>query len=229
MKNIGNYFFRVALRELFDCSNFTLKKFSPIRLEIIFVQTDSTRLHKLLCRYGRLQFYFLFREQIKQERQKNLLALGAVFAVGVPLVLIIYQFKKDSVRQRYLQRIEETKKRKACPQRRKRAISKLIKSQELMHTEDWFQNNPQLETPKTFPFSRNDDSNECPICLEKFEVGQDLSWSQARKCQHTFHAECLIPWLMKHDDCPCCRATFIDEATLLEDEIDDSRDGDMTV
>jgi hypothetical protein len=23
---------------------------------------------------------------------------------------------------------------------------------------------------------------------------------------------------MKHDGCPCCRAIFIDEATLLEDE-----------
>ena len=23
---------------------------------------------------------------------------------------------------------------------------------------------------------------------------------------------------MKHDDCPCCRVTFIDELTLLEDD-----------
>ena len=41
-----------------------------------------------------------------------------------------------------------------------------------------------------------------------------------KKCHHRFHAECLEPWLMKHDDCPCYRVVFIDESTFLEDDLD---------
>ena len=66
----------------------------------------------------------------------------------------------------------------------------------------------------------SEDNNECPICLEVFEEGEVLSRSQKRKCHHRFHAEYLEPWLMKHDDCPCCRLVFIDESTLLEDGLD---------
>ena len=57
-----------------------------------------------------------------------------------------------------------------------------------------------------------------PICLEVFKEGQDLSISKESKCQHIFHSECLQLWLKKHDACPCCRVTFIDESTLLEDD-----------
>lgn len=55
-----------------------------------------------------------------------------------------------------------------------------------------------------------DSQTVCSICLESFEVGQKLSWAQNRRCNHIFHNECLIPWLMKHDECPYCRTVVLD-------------------
>jgi len=48
---------------------------------------------------------------------------------------------------------------------------------------------------------------ECSICLEDFE-GDQLVVSTER-CQHIFHAECIIEWLRRHDTCPCCRAPMV--------------------
>jgi hypothetical protein len=52
---------------------------------------------------------------------------------------------------------------------------------------------------------------DCPVCLEKFQSNDQFSWSKTLKCQHIFHSDCLHPWLMKHDDCPCCRTPLFDE------------------
>ena len=65
------------------------------------------------------------------------------------------------------------------------------------------------------------ENNECAICLEQFEVGQKLSCSQMRICNHVYHEQCLYTWLMKNDCCPCCRVNFIDDKTILECDSDD--------
>ena len=57
----------------------------------------------------------------------------------------------------------------------------------------------------------------CTICLESFEVGQDLSFSRDLKCRHCFHSDCLISWLQKHDECPVCRAVLIEDDGLKDD------------
>lgn len=54
--------------------------------------------------------------------------------------------------------------------------------------------------------------SECSICLEKLQPYDKLSWSKSLKCHHIFHSECLQPWLMSHDECPCCRTLFFDES-----------------
>jgi len=41
-----------------------------------------------------------------------------------------------------------------------------------------------------------------------------LSWSQDLKCEHIFHNECLIPWLMNHDECPYCRTVILDDSSV---------------
>jgi len=51
----------------------------------------------------------------------------------------------------------------------------------------------------------------CSVCLDDFEVGDELSWSRQLKCQHVFHSECLTSWLMKNVDCPVCRTVLIEE------------------
>uniref|UniRef100_A0A7S1IYE8 RING-type domain-containing protein n=1 Tax=Eutreptiella gymnastica TaxID=73025 RepID=A0A7S1IYE8_9EUGL len=43
---------------------------------------------------------------------------------------------------------------------------------------------------------------DCPICLEAF---QPASRCQMLQCEHVFHEDCLVPWLLKNKKCPCCR------------------------
>merc|ERR1712008_86959 len=52
---------------------------------------------------------------------------------------------------------------------------------------------------------------ECSVCLEVFEAGDKLSWSRTLRCEHVFHHECLMPWLMAHDECPYCRTKIIND------------------
>lgn len=49
----------------------------------------------------------------------------------------------------------------------------------------------------------------CAICLESFSVGDDLCLSYNKECDHVFHKDCIIKWLINHEDCPNCRSTFI--------------------
>eukprot|EP00565_Helicotheca_tamesis_P008685 CAMPEP_0185732176 /NCGR_PEP_ID=MMETSP1171-20130828/15264_1 /TAXON_ID=374046 /ORGANISM="Helicotheca tamensis, Strain CCMP826" /LENGTH=142 /DNA_ID=CAMNT_0028401601 /DNA_START=429 /DNA_END=857 /DNA_ORIENTATION=- len=61
-----------------------------------------------------------------------------------------------------------------------------------------------------------DDAYSCMICLEPFLVGEDVSWSETMCCRHVFHKKCIEQWLMKHDDCPCCRALYLDTDSTQE-------------
>ena len=51
----------------------------------------------------------------------------------------------------------------------------------------------------------------CAICLSTYQVGDQISWSTSKDCQHAFHKDCIIPWLAKKTEetkCPCCRQSF---------------------
>lgn len=45
----------------------------------------------------------------------------------------------------------------------------------------------------------------CTICYEPF--GQDDSICLIKKCEHSFHRDCVIEWLEKSKTCPTCRET----------------------
>ena len=53
------------------------------------------------------------------------------------------------------------------------------------------------------------DPKVCPICSEEYKPGDDIAWSKNEDCIHAFHTNCIVPWLMDHDDCPMCRNDYI--------------------
>jgi hypothetical protein len=50
----------------------------------------------------------------------------------------------------------------------------------------------------------------CPICLRHFKPQQLVCVSNNSSCQHVFHKNCMVDWLMKdHDNCPMCREDYL--------------------
>ena len=57
---------------------------------------------------------------------------------------------------------------------------------------------------------------ECSICLDTFTSGEEIAWAKDSGsssievgCDHIFHRECLISWLLYHNECPLCRRLLV--------------------
>lgn len=57
----------------------------------------------------------------------------------------------------------------------------------------------------------------CSICLQECETPTDLP------CGHSFHAECLVPWLWKSSSCPNCRFTEASQQDNNSSDVNDIR------
>lgn len=50
----------------------------------------------------------------------------------------------------------------------------------------------------------------CGICLEQYNIGDEVCFSINQDCDHIFHKKCILSWLMmRHEDCPNCRSMFL--------------------
>ena len=49
---------------------------------------------------------------------------------------------------------------------------------------------------------------ECSICMETIKKGQHFTLLGCSPTHnHSFHKQCILPWLTDHNTCPTCRAT----------------------
>jgi hypothetical protein len=54
-----------------------------------------------------------------------------------------------------------------------------------------------------------EDAPGCAICLSHFEPHQLVCESNNISCDHIFHQDCMMGWLMKHKMCPLCREMYL--------------------
>lgn len=62
------------------------------------------------------------------------------------------------------------------------------------------------------------DTLQCAICLSAFHEGTPVCSSIHSDCNHCYHKDCIIPWLLKHEDCPYCRGQYIDLDELMQNQ-----------
>ena len=58
---------------------------------------------------------------------------------------------------------------------------------------------PKAESPR----------RDCAICLDFFKDGDLVCSSNNTCCGHKFHRACMEDWLQKHEECPCCRRSYL--------------------
>jgi E3 ubiquitin-protein ligase RNF115/126 len=61
---------------------------------------------------------------------------------------------------------------------------------------------------------------ECSVCKDCFELNQK---TMSMPCLHSFHEDCLLPWLNLHNSCPICRYELKTDNKEYEDRKHQSR------
>mmetsp|Transcript_40333 Transcript_40333/g.49142 ORF Transcript_40333/g.49142 Transcript_40333/m.49142 type:complete len:313 (+) Transcript_40333:3-941(+) len=77
-------------------------------------------------------------------------------------------------------------------------------------------------------------NRSCSICLCNFTEGEDIIISRNESCNHVFHKDCIMAWLMQHSNCPYCRQNYFEcsydtstsAASITENEGGEEGQGD---
>jgi len=65
----------------------------------------------------------------------------------------------------------------------------------------------------------NFNEDACIICLNEFNYNVDGKVDSkviAGYCSHQFHRECLLSWVEKKNECPCCRTPVVSDSDYSE-------------
>jgi hypothetical protein len=63
------------------------------------------------------------------------------------------------------------------------------------------------------PAGAGSTTDDCTICKERYK-GRD--YTIGLHCRHVYHLLCLLPWLLKTNTCPTCRAVAVDVADAAD-------------
>ena len=64
------------------------------------------------------------------------------------------------------------------------------------------QQQQQQQSYRTVPGS-------CVICLNPYQLAEQITWSSNPSCVHCFHTDCIARWITRQIECPCCRREFL--------------------
>jgi hypothetical protein len=81
-----------------------------------------------------------------------------------------------------------------------------------------------LKTDLILPLENDEETPipNCTICLNDYQEDDNICWSHNPLCLHHFHKACIIEWLKKHDECPCCRHNYLALSDDEEENTDDA-------
>ncbi len=68
-----------------------------------------------------------------------------------------------------------------------------------------------------------DCTETCPICWEGYKAGEKVCWSKNKNCNHAFHFDCIVTWLVDNDECPLCRSPYLTKKKEKKDGGDSRR------
>jgi len=60
----------------------------------------------------------------------------------------------------------------------------------------------KIDEEKLNKLRKNSNCENCSVCKDDFELEQEIV---NLPCKHSFHEDCLTPWLTERNSCPTCR------------------------
>ncbi|KAF2288242.1 hypothetical protein GH714_005239 [Hevea brasiliensis] len=82
----------------------------------------------------------------------------------------------------------------------------------------------QKEAVQAMPTVAVEQSLQCSICLEEFDIGDE---AKEMPCKHKFHSGCILPWLEIHSSCPVCRFQMPSDDSKIQANSSRSNEGRM--
>ncbi|KAJ9179933.1 hypothetical protein P3X46_008243 [Hevea brasiliensis] len=82
----------------------------------------------------------------------------------------------------------------------------------------------QKEAVQAMPTVAVEQSLQCSICLEEFDIGDE---AKEMPCKHKFHSGCILPWLEIHSSCPVCRFQMPSDDSKIQANSSRSSEGRM--
>ncbi|KAA8542884.1 hypothetical protein F0562_024036 [Nyssa sinensis] len=74
----------------------------------------------------------------------------------------------------------------------------------------------QKEAVEALPTVKTEQTLQCSVCLEDFEIGSE---AKEIPCKHKFHTGCILPWLELHSSCPVCRYQLPGDESKLNSDV----------